>query len=249
MPAAQRAASMPMSHQAANDDSHPAAAREQLRSLLRLRAAPFGGLSLSGLDGFLSALAVGPELILPSEWLPTIWGGREPRWENAAEAARVHGLLLEFWNDVLRRAALDPSERIEAEDAPILDDESGAPPGQVWADGFLDGMDFAPSGWDDWADAQVWIDDALLDIEALTWPVVPDGFEPDDGGPAIEASGRQDILADLPRLVNALHRHRLVAETVRTPIRRQTPKVGRNDPCPCGSGRKYKRCCGASDRD
>ena len=27
-------------------------------------------------------------------------------------------------------------------------------------------------------------------------------------------------------------------------VRRATPKVGRNDPCPCGSGRKYKHCCG-----
>jgi preprotein translocase subunit SecA len=29
------------------------------------------------------------------------------------------------------------------------------------------------------------------------------------------------------------------------PVRRDVPKVGRNDPCPCGSGRKYKKCCGA----
>ena len=29
-----------------------------------------------------------------------------------------------------------------------------------------------------------------------------------------------------------------------TQVRRDTPKVGRNDPCPCGSGRKYKKCCG-----
>jgi SEC-C motif-containing protein len=28
-------------------------------------------------------------------------------------------------------------------------------------------------------------------------------------------------------------------------VRRATPKIGRNDPCPCGSGRKYKKCCGA----
>jgi len=27
-------------------------------------------------------------------------------------------------------------------------------------------------------------------------------------------------------------------------VRRETPKVGRNDPCPCGSGKKYKKCCG-----
>ena len=29
------------------------------------------------------------------------------------------------------------------------------------------------------------------------------------------------------------------------PIKRDEPKVGRNDPCPCGSGKKYKKCCGA----
>jgi hypothetical protein len=31
------------------------------------------------------------------------------------------------------------------------------------------------------------------------------------------------------------------------PIRRSSPKVGRNDPCPCGSGKKYKKCCMAKD--
>jgi preprotein translocase subunit SecA len=29
------------------------------------------------------------------------------------------------------------------------------------------------------------------------------------------------------------------------PVEREAPKVGRNDPCPCGSGKKYKKCCGA----
>jgi len=31
---------------------------------------------------------------------------------------------------------------------------------------------------------------------------------------------------------------------VRKPVIREEPKVGRNDPCPCGSGKKFKRCCG-----
>jgi SEC-C motif-containing protein len=30
------------------------------------------------------------------------------------------------------------------------------------------------------------------------------------------------------------------------PLRRSSPKVGRNDPCPCGSGKKFKKCCGAA---
>ena len=28
-------------------------------------------------------------------------------------------------------------------------------------------------------------------------------------------------------------------------VRRETPKTGRNEPCPCGSGKKFKRCCGS----
>jgi preprotein translocase subunit SecA len=32
-------------------------------------------------------------------------------------------------------------------------------------------------------------------------------------------------------------------EDRREPYVRATPKVGRNDPCPCGSGKKYKKCC------
>ena len=30
-------------------------------------------------------------------------------------------------------------------------------------------------------------------------------------------------------------------------VRRDGGKVGRNDPCPCGSGKKYKQCCGKAD--
>ena len=33
-------------------------------------------------------------------------------------------------------------------------------------------------------------------------------------------------------------------EQVKKPVRRQQKKIGRNDPCPCGSGKKYKKCCG-----
>ena len=33
-------------------------------------------------------------------------------------------------------------------------------------------------------------------------------------------------------------------EKAKTPVRRTQKKVGRNDPCPCGSGKKYKKCCG-----
>ena len=37
-------------------------------------------------------------------------------------------------------------------------------------------------------------------------------------------------------------------EAPKVPIKRETPKVGRNDPCPCGSGKKYKNCCGKNEQ-
>lgn len=48
------------------------------------------------------------------------------------------------------------------------------------------------------------------------------GVEPD----------KPEDLTDLEKLLNAAH-----------PVKAE-PKPGRNDPCPCGSGAKYKRCCG-----
>lgn len=38
-------------------------------------------------------------------------------------------------------------------------------------------------------------------------------------------------------------------ELPREPLRRDKPRVGRNDPCPCGSGKKYKKCCLSKDRE
>jgi hypothetical protein len=42
-------------------------------------------------------------------------------------------------------------------------------------------------------------------------------------------------------------RARYIAEDPVEPYLRETPKVGRNDPCPCGSGKKYKKCCMATE--
>jgi uncharacterized protein len=45
------------------------------------------------------------------------------------------------------------------------------------------------------------------------------------------------------QLALLLEENRLQAEQERQPVVRSAPKIGRNDPCPCGSGKKYKKCC------
>jgi uncharacterized protein len=77
----------------------------------------------------------------------------------------------------------------------------------------------------------------------------------EEGLQALAESGDRDaaileLFAVVPDAVAALYEHfapmrERADRERRAPIRRAEPKIGRNDPCPCGSGKKYKKCCGA----
>ena len=54
---------------------------EELARYLDSDQSPDDCMGLSDLDGFLTGIVVGPELIMPSEWLPVIWGDEEPEFE------------------------------------------------------------------------------------------------------------------------------------------------------------------------
>jgi preprotein translocase subunit SecA len=56
-----------------------------------------------------------------------------------------------------------------------------------------------------------------------------------------ESAGASEAAAAVTDAMDA----ELAAMKSPDPFRREAPKVGRNDPCPCGSGKKYKKCCGA----
>ncbi len=60
--------------------------------------APDDSMGLSDLDGFLTGVVIGPELIPPSEWLPVIWGGEEPEFETGVEMRTVLGTIMGRFN-------------------------------------------------------------------------------------------------------------------------------------------------------
>jgi uncharacterized protein YecA (UPF0149 family) len=67
---------------------------------------------------------------------------------------------------------------------------------------------------------------------------------------ALRARDPEKLLYQREKQFNKLKRKTSPADdapeyVAEQPVRRAEPKVGRNDPCPCGSGKKYKRCCGA----
>ena len=63
--------------------------------------APDDSMGLSDLDGFLTGIVVGPELILPSEWLPVIWGGEEPEFQTEDEMRTVLGTIMGRYNEIV----------------------------------------------------------------------------------------------------------------------------------------------------
>lgn len=63
--------------------------------------------------------------------------------------------------------------------------------------------------------------------------------------------GRVELTMSKDGLLPIIFQHEIdhmdgttILDRKRQPIKREGPKVGRNDPCSCGSGKKYKKCCG-----
>jgi uncharacterized protein len=221
---------------------------ETLHGLLEQRAVPFKGMSLEMLDGFLSALAVGPSTVMPSEWTPLVWGPHPPRWESPEEFEKIFRMLMALWNDVVRRVAIAPVDGNGME-APLIarpdpdDASSHEHYGLEWADGFLEGVELRAEAWDAWAAQEQWIDEGLWCFQALAmgeWPV-PEG---QPRGDALAFEERKDLIDGLPQMLHDLNAYRFEHLVSHTPIRKAAAP-GRNDPCPCGSGKKYKKCHGA----
>ena len=139
-------------------------------------------------------------------------------------------------------ASLPEEERAEMEgqDIPSF--------GQVWALGFM----FAVENWpDDWAaprdrEAAQWLDGALESIVALT---EDDTGKPEismyaEDGPPSVSQQRAEIFGEAVWGVYDLRQlWKSLGPRVETIVKGAQP--GRNDPCTCGSGKKYKKCCGA----
>ena len=98
--------------------------------------------------------------------------------------------------------------------------------------------------WDRWLDENGWIDEIFALIERLASGEVADADDPGKAPVSLGYRDRLEIVMDLPGMLADLNHHHFESMTPRTPIRRDAGP-GRNDPCPCGSGKKHKKCCGA----
>ncbi len=171
--------------------------------------------------------------------------GENRQWKSADEFQETFTLLMRHWNDVA--ASIDDGSY-----EPLLSigtDAAGKDVvfAHVWCWGFGAGMHVYPD---------LWFDDSEPVLQRLLAPIT---FLSADTVRATKKSkkrlsrAQQDQYAEqLPITVVLLRQYWLkrypdaAAGEPATPETRSTPKVGRNDPCPCGSGKKYKLCHGAA---
>ncbi len=201
-------------------------------------------------DGFLAALACVPDPIDEDELLAQVLGAEPFDDEPAGDALQVvpPATRAEI-AALLRRHAGRVVAALQADEfGPVLAyDEDGNADGVAWAVGFLRGVELHADSWEALLDEKDFAD-ALDAIDSLAASI-----DDDEDGAGLSRADRDDLIDRMIGDVADIHEYfRPWRETGTTPaamrvetVRRTTPKTGRNEPCPCGSGRKYKNCCGA----
>ena len=225
------------------DLSEPLADAEfdELERFLVSDAVPEECMDISMLDGFLTALAIGPNTLPPSRWLPEIYRATDANpmeWASAEQAQRIAGLVMRLMNDIvwqLREAPDEYSPGIyeadhEGKTITIIDE---------WCIGFMAGVALDSAAWAPLLEAEA--------ERAYLLPIILYGTE--SGWDELEAKPElaehhDRYVEALPACVLAIRDYWLPRRKAATTLRREAPKTGRNDPCPCGSGKKFKKCCG-----
>ena len=116
-----------------------------LSGFLASQQAPDTAMPFETLDGFLTALVIGPEMVMPSTYLPEIWGtedGSGPVWDSMEQLQYFMDLLSKHWNAIAARRSADAPHR------PQIDHFGDDPQGKGWAQGFVAGMNLCGEAWD-----------------------------------------------------------------------------------------------------
>lgn len=222
--------------------------------LLGAVPAPFETVDAVILDGYLAGVLVQPVMLTPEQYLPPIFGTEGmpepgiPGWTEAQHTKLIS--LIERRKDeilagILENGWFDPI-------IPMIEEDDGKPAeGQA----AMEGLGYWAAGFE-WALANFpQLEDAGLagvpDLLDSIWRHLPEQDETqremtkalDQEHPLRNLDeGIEQLVFDVVDLaeIGIAERHKV--ETVVC----DQPKVGRNDPCPCGSGRKYKQCHGAN---
>jgi uncharacterized protein len=212
-----------------------------LRQFIASRPAGAEAMSVETIDGYYCALAMDPDWNRARTAAATIFNSLDETLGSASEEQldRAGRLLARHLKTIVTR--LDaPYAHV-----PLLGDSS-APTAQLWVKGFITGMQVAGAEWGHYLASE-----HICEILAPVLGLSLNDYEEYEGR-RMTPELRAETISLLPGFVLALYGAVRFETAMRKSPARSTPahstKVGRNAPCPCGSGKKYKRCCGSPGR-
>ena len=208
-------------------------------------------MALDTLDGYMTAIVIGPTMLSMSQWYSGIWGDKEedtPHFATLEEAQHIMELIMRYYNGIIWSLQHDPDTHEPLFDIVTLEgDTREYLDGEMWAFGFMQGLELCQQDWKALFDdprGRAWLNPIRL--------LGADDVTEDERALTQTPEQREEIVNRIPESVAAIYRfwlpyrqaiHEL--ELAKT-YRREHTKVGRNDPCPCGSGKKFKKCCGVA---
>jgi len=196
---------------------------------------------VSQIEGYLAGIIVCPDLIMPSEWLPLIWDtseGEGPVFQSARQIEKLMNLVMEHYNATI--ADIGAGKYAPVYDVDTRNDDVIW---EMWIDGFEMAMQLRPKSWS----AYLGMDqDSIAAIAGLlTLADIAKGKSELNEKDIDELQlAAPDLIPGWVEILNAARLDQYAQSRPLTSPLAQSTKVGRNDPCPCGSGKKYKKCCG-----
>ncbi len=210
----------------------PEALEKDLQDFASSKEAFEGGMAgLAYGNGLMTAVIVGPEPVQQTEWLPLLLNSSDAPLDGD-DARLLAGMLLLDYGNIIKslRSHSKPYKPCfwKSDDGRLVTSD--------WAEGFFAGMRLRRDAWEqlrkDEAQGFFGMLAALLQDEKIDAKMVEIGVDPKEIF--------EDALEAIPDWVQTLYH---IREENLSSYRRLDGKVGRNDPCPCGSGKKYKKCC------
>ena len=210
------------------------AARSRLMELLDAKSEAHNTMRCDEVQGFMMALLSGPDALNPTNWLPEILG--EESLFDAKERTEIERLVMAMAADMRMKL----NEKI-LPDLWFYEDEAGNPDFYTWCNAYLYSLDIVPTDWFEAVDQE--------EFEDLFYPIMALGgiYDDEENGEVILHLNEKELTqleSDLPHVLLDIYWYWQAIINKPQTVRCEGEKVGRNDPCPCGSGKKYKACCG-----
>jgi uncharacterized protein len=221
---------------------------DELNDFLTADGMPEEAMDIAMLDGYFTAIVIGPNTLMPHQWLPAIWDESDEspmQWQSGEQMERILGLIMRMYNDRIH----DLDEGIDEYDPLIYQsDQDGRniPIIDEWCMGFIRAIQLDPEGWQPLIAAEPEENGGGLLTPMMLYGT-EEGWDQLKDNEMLQER-HQDFVDAIGPCVIGIRDYWLPYRKEASTYRRESGKVGRNDLCPCGSGKKYKKCCGSAEK-